>query len=155
MSVVAVSVVHLRYGYDALLAVAFGLMLPGIAVLQSLHRPLRSSGAVLGTIAGTATVAVGLAGSVLLDLRPAALVVLGVWWWTIGKMWVETSVMPRALGMATATLAVIAVLGAAVLVLSADLLQPGPVAGQAWTIVHVVIGFWLLSLAFALASSRG
>jgi hypothetical protein len=146
--------VELRYAYDALIAIAFGLMLPAIAVLHTLHRPVRSSGATLGTIAGTATVAIGLAGSVALDLRPAALLVLGVWWWTIGKMWVETSVMPRVLGFATAALAVIAFLGVAVLALSADLLQPGAIAGQAWTIVHIVIGLWLWSLAAALFRSH-
>jgi hypothetical protein len=153
VSVVALGVVELRYAYDALLAVAFGLMLPGVAVLHSLHRAVRSSGAVLGTIAGTATVAVGLAGSVALDLRPAALVVLGVWWWTIGKMWVETGVMPRAFGVATATLAVVAFVGAAALVLGAGLLQPGISAGQAWTVVHVAIGLWLLGLAAGLWSA--
>jgi hypothetical protein len=152
--VIAVEAIGLRYTYDALIAVGFGLMLPAIAVLHSLHRTVRSSGAVLGTIAGTAMVAIGLAGSVALDLRPAALVVLGVWWWTIGKMWVETGVMPRVLGLATAALAVISFVGAAGLVLSADLLQPGVAAGQAWTLVHVVIGLWLGFLAVALFRSR-
>jgi hypothetical protein len=153
--VIAVGAIGLRYTYDSLIAVGFGLMLPAIAVLHSLHRTVRSSGAVLGTIAGTATVAIGLAASVALDLRPAALVVLGVWWWTIGKMWVETGVMPRVLGLATAALAVLAIVGAALLVLSADLLQPGVAAGQAWTIVHVVIGLWLLGLSASLVMSRG
>ena len=148
---IAVGPLGLRYGYDALIAVGYGLMLPAIAVLHVRHGAVRASGAMLGTIAGTATVTVGLAGSVALDLRPAALVVLGVWWWTIGKMWVETAVLPRTLGIATATLAVLAFGGALVLVLSADFLLPGAAAaGQAWTIVQVVIGLWLFALAGAL-----
>src|SRR5262249_11862639 len=111
------------------------------------HRAVRSSGAVLATIAGTSTVAVGLVGSVALDLRPAALVALGVWWWTIGKMWVETGVMPRALGFATATLAVLAFVAVPAFVLTPDLLSPGSTAGAAWTLVHVAIGLWLACAA--------
>ena len=70
-------------------------------------------------------------------------------------MWVQTGVMPRVLGFATAELAVLAILGAGALVLSADLLQPGVMAGQAWTLVHVVVGLWLLALSAVLLSPRG
>ncbi len=151
MAVIAVGSLGIRYGYDALIAIGYGLMLPAIAVLHVRHTTVRQSGAILGTIAGVATVTVGLAGSVALDLRPAALVVLAVWWWTMGKMWAETGVMPRLLGIVTATLAVIASAGAGVLALSSDLLMPGAVAaGQAWTIAQMAIGLWLLGLAIAL-----
>ncbi len=126
-------------------------MLPAIAVLHVRQAALRPSGAILATIAGTATVTVGLAASVALDLRPGALVVLGVWWWTMGKMWVETAVMPPALGVVTATLAAIAMVGALALVIASDLLIPGSVAaGQAWTVVQAVLGLWLFGLAAVL-----
>ncbi len=126
-------------------------MLPAIAVLHVRHTPVRSSGAILATIAGIATATVGLAASVMLDLRPAALVVLGVWWWTMGKMWAETDVMPRTFGLATATLAAVALAGALLFVITSQLVQPGTTAaGQAWTIVHFVIGLWLIALATAL-----
>jgi hypothetical protein len=152
--VIFVGPIGLRYGYDALIAIGYGLMLPALAVLHVRHTAVRSSGAMLATVAGTATVIVGLAGSVALDLRPAALVVLGTWWWTMGKMWVQTAVMPRALGIATATLAVVALVGALALVVSTDLLVPGAVAaGQAWTIAQAVLGVWLLGLAAGLWGS--
>jgi hypothetical protein len=128
-------------------------MLPAVAVLHVRHAPARTSGAVLATIAGTATVAAGLAGSVILDLRPAALLVLGIWWWTMGKMWIETALLPPAFGFATATLAVLAFAGGLVLTVSSELLVPGTVAaGQAWTIVQAVLGLWLLALAGILAT---
>src|SRR5207244_2528616 len=79
-----------------------GFLLPGIAVLHVRHAAVRQSGAILATIAGAAVATVGLAGSANLDVRPAALFVLGLWWWTIGKMWVETRGMPRPFGLATA-----------------------------------------------------
>src|SRR5439155_52099 len=68
--------------------------------------PLRRSGAVLGTIAGASVVTLGLGAAANTDLIPAALFVRGVWWWTIGKTWAETGVLPRAFGWVTAMLAV-------------------------------------------------
>ena len=150
MAVISLPVIGLRYAYDVLIAIGYGLMLPAIAVLHMRHAAARSSGAMLATIAGTATVAVGLIAAIALDLRPTALVVLGIWWWTIGKMWVETALMPRILGIATATLGILAFAGAAALALGADLLVPGATAGQAWTVVHVVVGLWLIAIAFSL-----
>ncbi|MGH2499169.1 MAG: hypothetical protein ACRDF0_03640, partial [Candidatus Limnocylindria bacterium] len=88
--------------FDVLIAAAYGLLLPPIAVLHVRHRAVRDSGSVLGTVAGTAVVAVGLAGSVNVDLQPAALLALGIWWWTVGKIWAETAVLPRGFGAATA-----------------------------------------------------
>lgn len=113
-------------------------MLPAIAVLHVRHGLVRQSGAVLGTIAGTATVAIGLAGSIIWDLRPSALVVLAVWWWTMGKMWAETGILPRPFGVLTAT-------GAALVLVAALLLSlPGP---GVWAATQIVIGTWLLFLA--------
>ena len=129
-------------------------MLPAIAVLHGRHSAVRDSGAVLALIAGTAAVVVGLAASVALDLRPAALVVLGVWWWTIGKMWATTSVLPAIFGLVTATLGVLAFVGAGALLVASDALVPGLAAGQSWTAVHAAIGAWLVALAAVLYRVR-
>jgi hypothetical protein len=80
-------------------AVGFGALLPVIASLHLRHEPLRSSGAILGTIAGTCVVLAGLGGPP--ETSPASIVVRVVWWWTIGKMWAETSLLPRAFGWVT------------------------------------------------------
>jgi len=148
-----VSAGHLLYPYlyDALIAVAYGLMLPPIAVLHSRHVPVRESGAILGTIAGTAAVIVGLGGSVNVDLRPASLLVLGIWWWTIGKMWAETHVVRADLGAVTAALGALAVFGA--FLESASVLTaivPGYPAVEVWTIGRIALGAWLLVMALAL-----
>lgn len=127
-----------EYWYTALIAVGYGLMLPAIAVLHPRHTAVRQSGAYLGTIAGIAVVTVGLGGSVDTDLRPAALLVLGIWWWTMGKMWVQTAVMSRRMGLATAAFGVIAILGAFLV---------GPLAIDVWTALQVALGGWLLALA--------
>ena len=155
MAVIALPLIGFRYAYDGLIAIGYGLMLPTIAVLHVRHSAVRSSGAMLGTIAGTATVGVGLVAAIALDLRPAALIVLGIWWWTIGKMWVETDVMSRSLGFVTAALGVLAFVAAALLALLADLLVPGATAGQAWTVVHAVVGLWLIALAGLVLTTRG
>src|SRR5207245_1200656 len=81
--------------YFALGAIGYGLLLPLIASLHVRHEPLRRSGAVLGTIAGASVVTLGLGAAANTDLIPAALFVRGVWWWTIGKTWAETGVLPR------------------------------------------------------------
>jgi hypothetical protein len=91
--------------YFALNAVAFGLMLPAIASLHVRHLLVRQSGAMLGTITGVSVVALGAVAASDDALLPAALFVSGMWWWTIGKMWAETQVMPRALGWFTMALA--------------------------------------------------
>ena len=69
-----------------LTAVAYGLMLPVIAVLHVRHVLVRQSGAMLGTIAGTAVVVVGISASAAPELAVAALFVRAIWWWTIGKI---------------------------------------------------------------------
>jgi hypothetical protein len=127
-------------------------MLPAIAVLHVRHAPVRQSGAILATIAGTTTVAVGLAASVVPELRPAALVVMAVWWWTAGKMWIETAVMPRALGIVTAGLGAIALVASPYAALRGSIFFAGTTpAGPGWTTVHLLIAAWLIALAAALA----
>jgi hypothetical protein len=112
------------------------------------HAAVRQSGAVLATSAGTATVAIGIAASGNTDLAVAALLVCGIWWWTVGKMWAETSVIPSWLGLATMLLAVLAI-GAAI--------ASAPLSVRSetlWTVERVVLGAWTLALSFALWRSH-
>jgi hypothetical protein len=44
-------------------------------------------------------VLVGIAGPP--ETTPASIIVRVVWWWTIGKIWAETGVLPRAFGWTT------------------------------------------------------
>ena len=144
------------YLYDLLIAVGYGLILPAVAVMHVRHRRMRDSGTILGTIAGTAVVAIGLVGSVNVDLRVAALFVLGMWWWTIGKMWVETGVPPRELGWLTATLGVLALIGT--FLESANILAaivPGYPDIGVWDLGHIALGLWLIAVAFVLARPEG
>jgi len=132
--------------------VGYGLILPTVAVLHVRHRRVRDSGAILGTIAGTAAVAVGLVASVNVDLRPAALFVLGIWWWTIGKMWSETRLFDRNLGVTTAALGALALIGT--LVESANVLSavvPGFPELDVWTLARVALGAWLMAMTIQLA----
>ena len=119
-----------------------------IAVLHVRHAAVRQSGAILGTSAGTAAVAVGLAASANMDLVVAALLVRGIWWWTIGKMWAETGVVPRWLGVPTMILGVLAI-GTAVA--SAPMTMS---AAMLWTAERLILGAWTLALAFALWRTR-
>ena len=86
-------------------ALGFGLILPVLASLHVRHLLVRQSGAVLGTIAGTCVVLLGLGGAQ--ETFPALLMARAVWWWTIGKMWAETNVLPRAFGWITMALAIL------------------------------------------------
>ena len=137
--------------YEVLVAVAYALVLPAIAVLHVRHAAVRGSGAVLGTIAGVSMVAVGIVAAVEPGVRSAALLILGMWWWTIGKTWIETGAAARPLGFLTAAFGALAILAALVLPL---------VAGAAradlplWTVSHGVIGVWLIALAADLARTR-
>jgi hypothetical protein len=124
-------------------------MLPVIAVLHVRHLSVRDSGAMLGTISGTAVAVVGISASAAPELAVAALFVRAIWWWTIGKMWWETDVMPRWLGAVTLGLAV----GEFALVLAL-----GPLGADmsiAWLPLRVLLGFWMLALSYALWSTRG
>ena len=109
---------------------------------------MRQSGAILGTAAGMATITVGIAASANAGLVVPALFVRGIWWWTIGKIWAESGVLPRLLGTATMVLAVIAI-GAAVA--SAPMTMD---AATLWLSERVILGLWTLAVAFALWRSR-
>lgn len=131
-----------------LTAVGYGLMLPVIAVLHVRHVVVRESGAMLGTTSGVAVAVVGIAASAAPELAVAALFIRAIWWWTIGKMWWETGVLPRWLGAVTLGLAV----GEFALVLAL-----GPLGADmsiAWLPLRVLLGFWLLALSFTLWRSR-
>ena len=130
--------------YFALGAVAYGLLLPVIAVLHVRHLAVRQSGAILGTIAGTAVVAVGLGATASFDLIPAALFLRGIWWWTIGKMWVETAVLPRVLGALTMGLAIACFALVGYFALSGIPMAPPDL------LLRMALGLWLVALAFPL-----
>lgn len=81
-------------------------MLPAIASLHLRHELVRRSGATLGTITGTATVILGAVATAEPGILAVALMVAGMWWWTIGKIWAETGTFPRTFGLITMALAV-------------------------------------------------
>ena len=143
------------------MAVAYGFLLPAIAVLHVRHAAVRQSGAILATIAGAAVATVGLAGSANVDVRPASLFVLGIWWWSIGKMWAQTGVMPRTLGRVTAALGLVAFVFVPLQAFSATLGSVMPrsladaLAQPYFSAAHLVIGAWLLALAATFARERG
>jgi hypothetical protein len=126
-------------------------------VLHVRHAAVRQSGAILGTIAGAAVATVGLAGSANIDVRPASLFVLGMWWWTIGKQWAETGVLPRTFGTATAVLGLCAFALVPLEAFSATFVAVMPrsladaLAQPYFTAAHLVLGLWLLALAWAFA----
>lgn len=130
--------------YFFLTTVAYGLMLPVIAILHTRHATVRDSGAMLGTIIGTVVVAVGIGVTAAPELTLAALFVRAMWWWTLGKLWWETDVVSRWLGAVTLGLAV----GQFALVIFF-----GPV-GADMTILalplRLTLGLWMLALAAAL-----
>ena len=140
-----------------LVAVGYGFLLPGIAVLHVRHAPVRQSGAILATIAGAAVATVGLAGSANLDVRPASLFVLGLWWWTIGKMWVESGVMPRPFGYVTAALGIVAFALVPLEAFSPFFLSAMPrsladaIEQPYFSAAHLMLGPWLLALAWTFA----
>lgn len=126
-------------------------------MLHVRHAAVRQSGAILGTIAGAAVATVGLAGSANVDVRPASLFVLGMWWWTIGKLWAETGVLPRTFGTVTAILGVCAFVLVPLEVFSATFVAVMPrsladaLAQPYFTAAHLVLGLWLLALAWTFA----
>src|SRR5207237_1931818 len=125
---------------SALGAVSYGLLLPVIASLHVRHEPLRRSGAVLGTIAGASVVTLGLGAAANTDLIPAALFVRGVWWWTIGKMWAETGVLPRPFGWITAALAMACFALVAAYALTGIPMSPPDLP------LRLLLGLWLIVL---------
>ena len=131
-----------------LTSIAYGLMLPVLAALHVRHLAVRQSGAMLGTISGTAAAIVGIAASAAPDLAVAALFVRAIWWWTIGKMWWETGVLPRWLGAITLGLAA----GEFALVLALGPL--GVEMDPVWLALRALLGLWLFLLSFALWRAR-
>ena len=151
---VAVGGLAYPYLFDLLSAIAYGFLLPAIAVLHVRHAAVRQSGAILATISGAAVATVGLAGSANVDVRPASLFVLGMWWWTIGKMWVQTGVMPRVLGRVTAGLGLIAFALVPLEAFSSSFTAVMPrsladaLAQPYFSGAHLALGVWLLVLAW-------
>lgn len=149
---------HIAFPYlrDVLIAIGHAFLLRPVAVLHVRHTSVRRSGAVLATIAGVSVAMVGLAGSVNVDLQPAALAMRGVWWWTIGKLWAETGVLPRPFGIVTALGGALAFLSAPFVVASAPLaaLIPGLPDLQLWDAHVALLGLWLLALAVLLPRGR-
>lgn len=148
------------YLFNLLTAIGFGFILPFVAVLHVRNAPHRGSGAILGTITGMTVAAVGLAGAANIDVRPAALFVLGMWWWTIGKMAVETGSLPRRLGQATAALGALSFL-----VVPLEAFGPAfaavlphaaaEVLAQPWFATgRIVLGLWLWAVAVTCARAR-
>jgi len=115
-----------------------------IASLHVRHEPLRGSGAVLGTIAGASVVTLGLGAAASIDLIPAALFVRGIWWWTIGKMWAETGVLPRVFGWITAALAIACFALVAAYAVTGIPMAPPDLP------LRLILGLWLIVLAAVL-----
>ena len=157
MLIVAVGEQGYPYIYDFLTALAYGFLLPVVAVIHVRSLAVRQSGAILGTLAGAAVATVGLAGSANIDVRPASLFVLGLWWWTIGKMAAETGVLPRRFGIATAVMGAIAFLFVPLEAFSPSFAAVMPrsladvFAQPYFSIAHLAIGGWLFAIAMALA----
>jgi hypothetical protein len=126
--------------YFALSAVGYGLMLPAIASLHIRHLLVRQSGAVLGTITGLGVTIFGYAAAAIIAFIPAVLFVTGMWWWTIGKMWAETRVMPRLFGWLTMALAI-----ASFGLLAAFVYTGGAVVVE--VPFRLMLGGWLIVLA--------
>ena len=122
-------------------------------MLHVRHAAVRESGAILATISGAAVATVGLAGSANIDVRPASLFVLGMWWWTIGKMWAQTGVLPRRFGLVTAGLGLAAFVLVPIEAFSTALVAVMPrsladaLAQPYFSAAHVVLGVWLCALA--------
>jgi hypothetical protein len=126
-------------------------MLPVIATLHARHAPVRHSGAVLGTIAGASVVVLGLLSAQAPGFVVSAVFVAGVWWWTIGKMWLETAVLPRVFGAVTMGLAVVcfgAVLAFALVGTALPQAIPLEITKLlSQTVLAVVLGPWLVAIA--------
>lgn len=122
-------------------AIGYGFMLPVLAVLHARHQRYRESGAILGTISGTSVVVLGMIASADPTIAVGALFVRGIWWWTIGKMWWETDLLPRTFGIVTMMLAVMAFVACLVPTFT------GPT-------LDLALGLWMLALSAALWRSR-
>jgi hypothetical protein len=112
-----------------------------IASLHVRHTPVRQSGAVLGTIAGTSVATLGLVGTADGHLLIATVFVAGVWWWTIGKMWAETGVLSRVFGWITMALAVACFALVALFAATGIPMSPPDLP------LRMLLGAWLFALA--------
>ena len=133
--------------YFLLAAAAYGLVLPLIAVLHVRHLTVRASGALLGTISGTAMVAVGIVAAGSPQLAVPTLFLSGIWWWTIGKTWWETGVVPRWMGIVTMSCAFAAFALALASAFAVDV-------DRALILARALLGAWLFALAAVLWRSR-
>lgn len=128
--------------YFALSAVAFGFMLPAIASLHVRHAVVRQSGAILGTVTGASVVTLGSVAAAENGVVPAAFFVTGMWWWTVGKMWAETRVLPRAFGWLTMALAIVCFA-----LLGAYAFTGGVLTAVPDLFLRIILGVWLIVLA--------
>ena len=145
---------HLAYPYvrDLLLGPAYLLLLPAIAHLQIRHSGVRISGATLALVTGVSATLIGVAGALNVDAQPAAMFALGIWWWTIGKLWAETGVLSRTFGRLTAGLGALVLLSSFVASGLAPLtaLLPGVPELALWEASRGVLAAWSLVLALRL-----
>lgn len=125
--------------YGLLAVLGFGLLLPPLMILHARFTQSNAHGALLATLAGTATAITGVAALLTNDLEPAALFFFGMWWWTTGKLARETASLPRA--FATITMWAAPLLFAAML---ADILGLGR---WAWQAPRLALAIWLVALA--------
>ena len=128
--------------YSILNAIGFALILPTLASLHVRHALVRQSGAILGTIAGSSVVTLGAVAAAETAVLPAAFFVTGMWWWTIGKMWVETNILPRAFGFLTMALAIVCFV-----LLGAYAYSGGGLMAVPDLPLRLVLGGWLIVLA--------
>ena len=148
------------YLRNVLLAVGYGFILPAVAVLHVRNATVRQSGAILGSLAAIAAVTIGIAGSINVDAQPAALFLLGIWWWTIGKMAAQTGTLPRRVGTLTAALGALAFAAVPFEAFGPALVAVLPrsaadALGQPYfSATHIVLGIWLLAVAAVFARER-
>ncbi len=141
---------HLAFPYvrDLLLGPAYLLLLPAIAHLQLRHA-IRGTGATLGTLTGVAAVLAGIGGALNVDAQPAAMFALGMWWWTIGKLWAGTGILSARFGLVTAGGGALALVGSFVASGLAPLgaLLPGIPHLALWDASRGILAAWSLVLA--------
>lgn len=145
---------QLGYPYvrDLLLGPASLLLLPAIAHLNIRHSGVRISGATLALITGVAASLAGIGGALNVDAQPAAMFALGLWWWTIGKLWAETGVLSRTFGMLTAGAGAATLLASFVASGLAPLtaLLPGVPDLALWDASRGVLAAWSIALGLLL-----
>ena len=113
---------------------------------------MRISGATLALITGVAASLAGIGGALNVDAQPAAMFALGLWWWTIGKLWAETGVISRTFGMLTAGAGAVTLLASFVASGLAPLtaLLPGVPDLALWDASRGVLAAWSIALGILL-----